>query len=187
MIIRPIGLLSAGEAVDPVTTQFILAASDYSNPDNWSKSTGGNTNLYTMIDDGTPLIAADPADSLDTSDYVESPGSYEGTLTVTFNLTTSGVADPATGSGHRVRLNMRCENGSGRPWGARLLQSGTTEIASWGGGIRNAFQWRNYNLSTSEANSITNYNDLQVEVSQLPLTSTWFQLRIAQIIMDIPV
>ena len=76
----------------------------------------------------------------------------------------SGVTDPATGTGHTLRYTFRFSGaGSGVTLTVQLRQ-GATIIASFDeGSITNtAFIQRDRTLTTAQADSITDYNDLRI-------------------------
>lgn len=129
--------------------------SQYGRPDSditnygWSYSTGST--LYTLIDETTP----------DDGDYIYSPAPVNTYCVVGL----SDVTDPGSSSGHYVRYRWRTQSiggGTGN-FTVRLLE-GSTEIASWAhtgvGGQSNITTERE--LSSSEANSITDYTDLRI-------------------------
>lgn len=138
--------------VDPVLA--------YARPDgdvtdgSWTRDDGGNTDLYSRIDETTPSDA----------DYIKSSDLSAGGSD-TCELALGNVSDPGQDGYHRLRYRFRKQNVQGDPrvdLEIRLIQ-GTTTIATrteqnistdWFDGV--------LTLTSAEAASISDYNDLRV-------------------------
>lgn len=152
--------LALGEAGDDSSTaQFARPDSDITNNNNWDDpAPGGNNNdiLYDEIDEtvqnDADYVTSGPIDLiLDTSE----------TLVVGL----SDVEDPHTSSNHIVRYAYKKDQSGGNQIDltVSLLQGGTT-IASWShSNIPENFVLATQTLSTTQANSITDYTDLRLQ------------------------
>ncbi|MEE9236334.1 MAG: hypothetical protein V3U52_00885 [Thermoplasmata archaeon] len=136
-------------------------ATQYARPDsdvgvtNWTDSSGDGVN-YTKIDE----TAADDDTTYTQTDINPSDGDD-----AEFGL--SDVIDPQTSGGHilRYRYNNSAVFGGNSELDVTVeLRQGVTTVASWTHtDIRNtSYETRNQTLSTSEADSITDYTDLRV-------------------------
>ena len=141
-------------------TQYARPDSDVDNPgDVWTNSDGGapSNTLYTYIDEtsvGSDYVAA-------TDDNCDGAGVY-------FTVGLSNVTDPESASGHAMKFYGKVDAAETSTWYKIDLLEGTT--------VRATQQWDEpdgdsgtgtlytHNLSTSEANSISNYNNLRLKI-----------------------
>lgn len=128
---------------------------------NWIKSTGGNTDLFSMIDE-TPF---------DDVDYIES-GIAPSTDAVAIHL--SDVADPVSSINHIVRYRYGKDSAAGAQIDivVQLRQGytgegtqGTLIHAETHTNVGSGFTAGTFTLSGAEADAITNYNDLQIRIT----------------------
>lgn len=135
----------------------------FARPDNddsigsWTDEASGTTDIYLGIDEATAedteLVRseADPSTSL-----------YETGL--------STITDPVSSANHIVRYRyQKGESGGGQPGDIDLivtLRQGTTDIASnTHSDIATGFVDGTFTLSGAEADAITDYTDLNIEMS----------------------
>jgi len=125
---------------------------------NWLKSTGGNVDLYTMIDEA----------SFDDADYIES-GLAPSADACAVNL--GNVEDPIASTGHTVRYRYRKNSAGGSQINLTVeLRQGYVSEGTPGTlihqevhtNISDTITAGTFTLSAGEADSITNYNDLQL-------------------------
>jgi len=128
---------------------------------NWVKSTGGNVNLFQMIDE-TPF---------DDADYIES-GLAPATDAVAVNL--SDVTDPVSSINHIVRYRYGKDSAAGAQIDivVQLRQGyvsegaqGTLIHAETHTNVSSGFTAGTFTLSGGEADAITNYADLQIRIT----------------------
>jgi hypothetical protein len=125
---------------------------------NWRRLDTSTNNLYADLDESS---ASD-------SDYIIAPmgsGMPEDATTIKFHLTDT-VTDPEVGTDHKV--TYRAKTASGGRSLTISLREGTTEIAAEtkaSGAVESSFTNYTLTLSSSEANSIGTYNDLQIWVT----------------------
>lgn len=117
-------------------------------------STGGwgTTPLWSKLDDN------DDADFI-TSSKNPSADTFENALTNT-------LSDPSSSSGHIIKARLRCDK-SNNGTATMYLYQGTTLIATYSipGNLATAFTTYSYTLTSTEANSITDYTALRIRVS----------------------
>ncbi|MEM4378198.1 MAG: hypothetical protein QXX85_04340 [Candidatus Nitrosotenuis sp.] len=144
---------------DSSTAKFARPDSDITNNNNWDDpAPGGNNNniLYDEIDEAVQndadYVTSGPIDLiLDTSE----------TLVVGL----SDIEDPRTSSNHIVRYTYKKDQAGGNQIDltVSLLQGGTT-IASWShNNIDQNFVLATQTLTTTQANSITDYTNLRLQ------------------------
>ena len=101
----------------------------------------------------------------DDSDYVESIGLGSGGQDIQ-EYTLSDIADPLQSNGHVLRYAISEGNSGTNPVGLTVqLRQGVTEIASWThaqGTIPTTFTLFQQTLNSTEADSITDYSDLEL-------------------------
>jgi len=140
--------------------QFARPDSDITDG-NWVKSTGGNVDLFSMIDEAV-------ADDLD---YIES-GLAPSTNAVAMHL--SDVTDPISSVNHTVRYRYGKDSAAGAQIDivVQLRQGytgegvlGTLIHAETHTNVGAGFTAGTFTLSSGEADSITNYNDLQIRIT----------------------
>lgn len=125
--------------------------------ENWDDAVGGDNDdvLYDEINE----IARN-----DTNYATSGPLSSGGDLSETWEVGLSDVADPLTSSNHVLQYVYRKD----APGGSQIdltvkLMQGTTEIASWfHDKIGATATLASQTLSTAQADSITDYNDLRI-------------------------
>lgn len=118
---------------------------------NWTTELGSATDIYASIDE----------DRADVAEYAESGGSP--TLDI-LKVKIDSLTDPATGDEHVMHAcYQKSSTSEVIDLRVRLLQD-TTEIASWAyNAITTVLTYVREELTTGEANSITNYSDLYLE------------------------
>lgn len=118
---------------------------------NWVKSTGGNTDLYTMIDEAVA----------DDSDYIES-GSAPSDDECIVDIST--ITDPAVSTGHIVRYRYKKDIAAGASINLTVgLYQDTTKIAEQSHtGISSNWTAGSFTLSEAETDNITDYSDLKL-------------------------
>lgn len=129
--------------------QFAAPDSDVSNAGSWTTSP-----LFEKVDE-TPLSD---------SDFISSPSAPSNAACV---LGIANVTDPAVNTGHKLRIRYRkAAAGSHRMDLAYRLLQGATEIAAWSAAdIATAFATTEQTLTGTQADAITDYSDLRVELS----------------------
>ena len=135
-------------------TQYSRPDNDPSQTTNWAPSTGSD--LFAMIDEASP----------DDADYVSVQDQMSGT-TETFKVDLSTVTDPVSAASHKVTVRAKDSVGMGTiALTVKLLQGATTiaNITSFSLSGSSPADYT-YTLSTGEANSITDYSSLLLEVS----------------------
>ena len=135
----------------------------YARPDadrtdgSWLNSSSNNTNLYSYVDET----------SVNDSDYIQSIDSSASADTVILDL--SSVTDPENAANHTVfyRASVAAGMMGGTPDLTIALFQGASQIATkTDSGVTTSFSDDNLNLSTSEANSITDYTDLRIKFTR---------------------
>ena len=124
----------------------------------WLNSAGNNTNLYSYVDGASAG-----------SDYIESIDSSASADTVILDL--SSVTDPENAANHTVFYRAKMSEGmmgGGPDLTIALFQGGAgSPIATkTDSGLTTSFSDDNLNLSTSEANAITDYGDLRIKFTR---------------------
>lgn len=127
---------------------------------NWTKSTGGNVDLYTMIDEA----------SADDADYIQSGLAPSSDVCV---VGLSSVEDPQSSSGHVVRYRYAKDASGGAQIDLTVqLRQGYTSEGAQGTlihseahtNISNTWTAGSFTLNASEADSITNYGSLYLRM-----------------------
>jgi len=149
-------------------TQYARPDSDVSNAGGWEASSGDD--LFAMIDESS---ASD-------SDYV----SVEGPSDSAFIVALSNVSDPSSAANHKVYYRASDDSGGDGALTVVLLESTTARATSVNDAVSDSITQYTFTLSTSEANSITNYNNLRLSFSAddemamglvVKVTQAWFQ------------
>lgn len=143
------------ECSDPAG-QFAAPDSDVSNAGSWT-----TTNLFEKVDEATASDA----------DFISSPSAPSNAACV---LGLSNVTDPVSSTGHKLRVRYRKAAGSSHQMNLtyRLLQGGT-QIGTWTAtDIGTSFTTGEQTLTGGEADSITDYSDLRVELSANKVTTS---------------
>jgi len=123
----------------------------------WLNSAGNNTNLYSYVDET----------SVNDSDYIESIDSSASADTVILGL--SSVSDPENAANHTVFYRAKMAEGmmgGGPDLTVALFQGGSQIATKTDTGLTTSFSDDNLNLSTSEANAITDYGDLRIKFTR---------------------
>lgn len=127
----------------------------------WTKSTGGNVDLFSMIDEVT-------ADDVDFIQSVLAPANDAAAMHL------SDVEDPQVSTGHIVRYRYQKDAAAGSQIDLTVhLRQGYISEATQGTlihsevhlNIPNGWTAGTFTLSGAEADSITNYNDLQARLN----------------------
>ena len=128
---------------------------------NWTKSTGGNVDLFSMIDEVTA----------DDTDFIQSalaPANDAAAMHL------SDVEDPQVSTGHIVRYRFKKSAAAGAQIDLIVqLRQGYTAEATQGtlihaethANISDVITAGTFTLTAVEADAITNYNDLQVRLN----------------------
>lgn len=111
----------------------------------WTPSTGGD--LYAMVDEST---ASD-------TDYISVTGAS------TCSLALNGVVDPVSSSGHVIRY--RAKNSGAGSLTVTLKQGATTIATSTNNSLTASYADYSFTLSGAEADSITDYTNLKIELT----------------------
>ena len=122
----------------------------------WLNSSSNNTNLYSYVDGASAG-----------SDYIQSIDSSASADTVILDL--SSVTDPENAANHTVfyRASVAAGMMGGTPDLTIALFQGGSQIATkTDSGVTTSFSDDNLNLSTSEANAITDYGDLRIKFTR---------------------
>ena len=149
-------------------TQYARPDSDVSNDGSWEASAGSD--LYALIDES----------STDDSDYVQVGGQPYDAI---FVVTLSDVTDPSSAADHKVYYRASYDGGFGSLT-VVLLETTTARATSVNEDISDSITQYEFTLTSGEANSITNYNNLRLSFSWLDetesgvvgrVTQAWFQ------------
>jgi len=134
----------------------------------WATHTGATSNLYTAVDDV----------STDDTDYIASAAAPSNS-TLRLQLD-SGLTDPVASGGHIVSARMAKSASGGGTIAAtlKLYQGGTSTLGSGTliatinsadvpalGDITSSFTTYTYTLADAEADAITDYTDLWLEIT----------------------
>lgn len=128
---------------------------------NWIKSTGGNVDLYTMVDES----------SFSDADYIES-GVAPSTDAVVLRL--SDVTDPVSSVNHVVRYRYGKDSAAGAQIDivVQLRQGyvsegtpGTLIASQTHANVADGFTAGSFTLSGAEADAITDYTDLFIRIT----------------------
>ncbi len=137
-------------------TQFARPDADIS-VGTWDDPSPANNNNL-LWDDVDEIVRSD-------TDYVTSANLRGPTTTSTMQINLSDVNDPNRSDNHFINYTFRKSAAGGNTidLSVTLLQ-GTTTIATWSHlNMAETFTLANQTLTTTQANSITNYNDLRLE------------------------
>jgi len=124
----------------------------------WVKSTGGNVDMFTMIDEATP----------DDVDYIQSELAPAASA---YAVRLSDVEDPLSDANHVVRYRYRKDAAGGATIGVTVqLRQGYVNESSQGTLIHSEVHanvgetWTagTFTLTAPEAQAITDYSDLQL-------------------------
>ncbi|MEE9302600.1 MAG: hypothetical protein V3U84_02335 [Thiotrichaceae bacterium] len=133
--------------------QEVVGTSDVS-LGNWTDEAAGTTDIYTSIDEATA----------DDSDYVQSAVNP---VNDDYEFHIGDPTDPAVGTGHYIHYRARNFGYTTNSIRVRLLQ-GATEIftVTHSLGVSQDLNWQYFRreLSTTEANNITDYTNLRFEL-----------------------
>ena len=135
----------------------------YARPDadrtdgSWLNNASNNTNLYSYVDET----------SVNDSDYIESIDYSASADAVILDL--SSVTDPENAANHTVFYRAKMGEGmmgGGPTLTVALFQGGSQIATKTDSGLTTSFSDDNLNLSTSEANNITDYGDLRIKFTR---------------------
>jgi hypothetical protein len=149
-------------------TQYARPDSDVSNNGSWDLSDGSD--LYALIDES----------STDDSDYVSvsDPGDAD------FIVGLSDVTDPSSAADHKVYYRASDDSDGDGALTVVLLETTTARATSLNEGMSASLAQYTFTLSSAEANSISNYNNLRLSFSAndemamgltVKVTQAWFQ------------
>lgn len=137
-------------------TQYARPDTDTSDG-SWLNNAGSNTNLYSYVDET----------SVNDSDYIHSIDGMASADTVELGL--SSVTDPENAANHTVFYRAKMAEGmmgGGPDLTVALFQGGSQIATKTDSGLTTSFSDDNLNLSTSEANNITDYGDLRIKFTR---------------------
>lgn len=126
----------------------------------WTKSSGGQVDMYTMIDEV----------SFDDADYVQSESAPASSA---FAVNLSNVEDPVSSTGHIIRYRYQKEAAGGAQIDLTVqLRQGYVSEVTQGAlihseahtNIGNGWTAGTFTLSGAEADAITDYTDLQLRL-----------------------
>lgn len=120
----------------------------------WTDEAGGTTSIYTGIDE----VTAEDAEYIKTP---TPPGGNE------FETLLTAVTDPVSSTGHIMRWRRRKQPASGSAQidlTVRLMQGATQIVSRPDTNLPGAFTDASYTLSGAEADAITDYADLRLEL-----------------------
>ena len=149
-------------------TQYARPDSDVSNAGSWDLSTGSD--IYALIDES----------STDDSDYV----SVGDPSDAAFIVALSNVTDPSSAADHKVYYRASDDSNGDGALTVVLLESTTARATSVNEGMTDSAAEYTFTLTTGEANSISNYNNLRLSFSAtdemamgltVTVTQAWFQ------------
>lgn len=154
--------------------QFARPDSDVSNAGSWAPNSGSD--LFAVIDES----------STDDSDYVSVFGGMSGS-SKEFEVGLGNITDPQSSAGHKFVVRSLDTTGVGAVQMTFLLKQGSTTIASSGPQSMSGSP-ANYTttLSSSEADSITNYNDLRIHVGAVDSMMMDAEMRVFQAYFEAP-
>lgn len=140
--------------------QIAVPVSLISNAGGWDDPDGAvsGTDLWQNVDDGVTFTD-------DNTTKLRSPaGSSDLSDTIEFEL--GDVVDPVSGTGHTIRIRGREATTGLEHYIEFYLVQGTTVIAT-GSATWTSPDWQTaqYSLTTTEADSITDYTDLRIRVA----------------------
>ena len=149
-------------------TQYARPDSDVSNNGSWDLSDGSD--LYALIDES----------STDDSDYVSvsDPGDAD------FIVGLSDVTDPSSAADHKVYYRASDDSAGDGALTVVLLETTTARATSLNESMSDSVAQYTFTLSSAEANSISNYNNLRLSFSAndemamgltVKVTQAWFQ------------
>ena len=106
----------------------------------------------------------------------------------TFRVNVGSLTDPVSSTGHVIRT--RCQGtGSGAPERIqlKLFQGGTEKAASGNLPItRGSWNDKSYTLTAGEADSISDYTDLRIDVNGIVLGGGSDKLEVTQVYLEVP-
>ena len=151
-------------------TQYARPDADVSNDGSWQNASAGSE-LYSSIDES----------STDDTDYVtaQPSGGAE-----TFVVTLSNVSDPSSAADHKVYYRASDDSGGDAELVITLKQGSTSIASSTNSSISASITAYNFTLSSTEANNISDYDDLKLSFAgddpdsmgiALVITQAWFQ------------
>jgi len=149
-------------------TQYARPDSDVSNNGSWDLSTGSD--IYALINESS----ADDSDYVSVSDPSDSD----------FIVALSNVTDPSSAADHKVYYRASDDSDGDGPLTVVLLESTTARATSVNEAVSDSITQYTFTLTSGEANSISNYNNLRLSFSAndemamgltVKVTQAWFQ------------
>jgi hypothetical protein len=155
-------------------TQYARPDLDVSNTGGWSPSTGSD--LFAVIDES----------STNDADYVSVSGGMSAS-SKEFEVGLGNITDPQSSADHKFVVRSGDMSGVGAVEMTFLLKQGSTTIASSGPQSMSGSPV-NYTttLSSSEADSITDYNDLRIHVGAIDSMMMDEEMRVFQAYFEAP-
>jgi len=154
--------------------QFARPDSDVSNAGSWAPNSGSD--LFAVIDES----------STNDSDYVSVSGGMS-SASKEFEVSLGNITDPETSSGHKLVVRAGDDSGLGYGEMTFVLKQGSTTIASSGPQtMQSSTSNFTTTLSASEADSITNYNDLRIHVGAVDVMGMDLGLYVYQAYFETP-
>lgn len=104
----------------------------------------------------------------DTSDQSDSTYATGDSADTTMDVNLNSITDPVSSSGHVLRIRAQASGGGGGPerFDAGLYQNGSQVVFASGiVASRGSWTTHQYPLTAEQADSITNYGDLEVRVT----------------------
>ena len=149
-------------------TQYARPDSDVSNNGSWDLSTGSD--IFALINES----------SADDSDYVSvgDPSDSD------FIVGLSNVTDPSSAADHKVYYRASDDSDGDGPLTVVLLETTTARATSVNEAVSDSITQYTFTLTSGEANSISNYNNLRLSFSAndemamgltVKVTQAWFQ------------
>lgn len=153
--------------------QYALPDSDVFLGTDWSECSGNsNGEIWDELDEGFGAGRGSGSGPDDGTTAWTSKTTPTRQVADTIEVTLSDVSDPGVSTGHIIRIRVvRMRSCSGFSSGAEpsaivTLKQGTTTIASFTASniTGSAWETREYTLTDTEADSITDYTDLRIEL-----------------------
>lgn len=157
-------------------TQTARPDSDVSDG-NWTNQDENQTNLYASIDES----------SVSDSDYVQSQDDSAATDTMIVGL--SDVDDPESAADHKVYFRAQGDPGGGfsvPPLIVALLEGSTQRATVTVTPANGSYGNHNFTLTTAEANSIGDYDNLRLKLVRNSSDGGFENVRVSQAYFECP-
>jgi len=124
---------------------------DQANPGSWDDQDAGTTDLYQVVDESL----------VDDTDYVRSPADP---AAAAIELALTNITDPLSSSHHRVEYRYSKDAAAGRTiqLTVELRQGAVVKASTVLAGIAETWVTGSFDLTATEADSITDYSDLRL-------------------------